>query len=225
MADFEELWGTETGLPDDFELTITEAAFEYDERYMNGEIPLLVWRGYTGNDPADVINPPIKFATGSGWTVAEGGRRVVSDTGKTKFHRSSWVGRLVDRVMSFPEAKAFLVKRGAPTDASVWVGTRWHMKREVVNYGGSIGEREHLMPVKFLGVVEVTAAPATSATPAAAAAAAPAASGMDETMIALARTCTTFEEFKQKAVQVPGALQNPVVLQNILSESGYWARR
>ena len=225
MADFEELWSTETGLPDDFELTITEAAFEYDERYMNGEIPLLVWRGYTGNDPADVINPPIKFATGSGWTVAEGGRKVVSDTGKTKFHRSSWVGRLVDRVMSFPEAKAVLVKRGAPTDASVWVGTRWHMKREVVNYGGSIGEREHLMPVKFLGVVQVQPTQSVAPAPSGASPTSQAASGLDETMIALARTCSTHEEFKTKAISVPGAIQNPAVLQQILDPNGYWAKR
>lgn len=238
MSSNEELWRVESGLPDDFDFTIEEAVFETDARYMDGQVPLLTWRGYVGDDPAN--KDEIKFATGSGWLIVDGGARVQKDTGKNLFHKNSWVGRLVSRVLEMEEAKKALMARGVPTEAQIWVGTSWHMKRESVNYGGSIGEREHLMPTKFLGIKQVATGAKTSATTAALAAPVPTAPTAASTNGAaalkklqleakvreIARTASSYADFQAQAAALEGLSDFPDIISGILDEvNGYWAKR
>lgn len=168
-------WQTETGLLDDFDITITESRFGYDERYMSGEVCLLLWTGTTDN--ADVPEVTQLIPLGGGWTTEDNGKTVVHESGKERnFNRSSVYGRIIDRCIKEFGIGDLLRAKGSPFEAKTWEGLRFHMKQEDLSYGEGIGTKQRVMPVEFLGEAEEggtakAAAPAKAASAGATAAA------------------------------------------------------
>ncbi|MHA1813643.1 MAG: hypothetical protein ACTSYX_09465 [Candidatus Thorarchaeota archaeon] len=145
----ENTWDTIEGLPDDFDFIIDDAYFGYRDEYQNGEVALLIWEGHSPDEDVDSIIWPC----GSGWEVTNRGANV-SHPKRNRFVKTSMVGRLIDRVVK--ELGVDMASRGDATEASVWKGLGFHMRREEMSFGPGIledrgGKTTHLMPVEFLG--------------------------------------------------------------------------
>lgn len=147
-------WDTETGLPDDFEGTIVAAEFDTPANYGDGTMPVLVM----------TLDTPIQQFTqfvsiGDGWSILDGGARV-EHKAKRGFQQNSYMGRVIDRMVKELGMLELLRERGEAWEAAAWVGLKLHWKRETHEYGTGLEAREHLMPVEFLGVEEVSGAKA-----------------------------------------------------------------
>ena len=154
-------WETELGLLDDYDLTITRAYFATDARYNNGESLLLHLEGTTDN--ADTLESQVLFACGTGWVSNDGGKTAVHEKGKGRFNRSSWYGRLIERMKELGGIDA-LAQRGDATQAQVWEGITLHLVREEVDFGSGIEAKSHLMPTAWRVGDVATGKPAAKST-------------------------------------------------------------
>ena len=159
-------WETDLGLLDDYDLTITHAYFATDARYNNGESLLLHLEGTT--DDADMPESQVLFACGSGWASNDGGKTATHEKGKGRFNRSSWYGRLIERMKELGGIDA-LAQRGDATQAQVWEGITLHLVREEVDFGSGIEAKSHLMPTAWRVGDVATGKSAAKPTPKAAA--------------------------------------------------------
>jgi hypothetical protein len=146
--ELKDSWSLDSGLPDDFDFYITGASFGYRKEYMDGEVPLLIWEGESPDEDVSSIIWPC----GAGWEVKKGGAEV-EHSKRTRFVKTSLVGRLIDRVVN--ELKVDMRSRGKATEAGVWKGLGFHMRREEIEYGSGIleekgGKTTHLMPVAVI---------------------------------------------------------------------------
>lgn len=225
----EDLWATESGLLDDVDVTIEKAYFATDARYNNGYTLLMHWEGSTSSEDNPTFHEMIPC--GDGWQSLDGGKTATHPKGKKRFVSSSVYGRIIDRCINEFKIGDLLRKRGAPTEAKVWVGLRFHMKREKLEFGSGLEARERLMPVKFLGVATENAAqakqPATAST----------AQETDEQMQArvhqlalyaqvkaLAKQEKSFEKFVEKAMEIEGVADDAELVGRIVDqEHGVWA--
>lgn len=127
------VWGTESGLLDDFDFTAKEAWFGPNPESDFPGINYLHLRGpaYIGGDLV-AEEYAIRYSTGKNWEVVGGGAGVESATGALKFHARSGCGEFVARVIKLvAENKALetvLSTRGAPTQADTWKGLTFHME-------------------------------------------------------------------------------------------------
>jgi hypothetical protein len=154
MAETFNPWETESGLPDDFNLTVTDAWFAKDARYKDGEVLLLHWHGTVEKDgEEEELETPIIFPCGSGWDSYDGGKTAEHEKGRKRFISSSIYGRLIDRCVKDLGMMDLMIKRGDPKTAKVWVGLKFHLKREKIEFGSKLEPIERLMPDKFLGEV------------------------------------------------------------------------
>lgn len=158
MAD-RKSWETESGLPDDFEGTIVAAKFDRPASYASGEAEVLVLSLDTALRQLDTF-----VSIGSGWSIKDDGQRVEHAEGKG-FQESSVYGRMINRCAKELGMLDLLQARGEDTNAGVWVGLKFHWKQEKQEFGPTVGEKEHLMPVAFLGEVEITEEQAKGAEP------------------------------------------------------------
>ena len=144
-------WGTDSGLPSNFDGTIIAAEFTTDEKYTSQDgSPMTVLR-LEFDHAAE--SSPVLLSLGAGWEIADRGKRAVH-ANRNKFVATSRIGRWIDRCVKQLGMFETLVARGAPTMAETWEGLRFHFERETVDYGAGIGEKEMLMPTAFLGVVD-----------------------------------------------------------------------
>lgn len=250
MAEKEfDSWQTVSGLPDDFDFTITGARFRFDPQYNNGETLLLELEGESDSEDLD---RPLLFPCGSGWDTPDNGKTAVHPRLKG-FHKRSHYGMLIERCRELGIID-LLQKRGAATEAKVWVGLKFHFKREVVSYGAEIGEKEKLLPTAFLGEVGKSKAGAVGTATAAKTAKATAkpapesqaesetqANGdyggapgelveqvrkLAKTHKALARAKkSSFERFQEEALGLDGVTEWPDLVSAIIDEeAGLWAQ-
>lgn len=246
----EDIWETESALPDDFDFTITNAYFAPDAAYMNGEVLLLHLVGETDNP--DRPQEHLMIPVGSGWKSLDGGATAVHERGKKKFVNTSVYGRVIDRCIELGMKDVFR-RRGSPelgfAQASIWVGLKFHMKREMLEFGAGIKPVERLMPIAFLGEVgpskeaKPAATPATTkpkakaTAPAPAEAPKPAAEEPPESdaelerkvllmkLQALAKSCETYDDFYAKALKVPQVRDHDDLIAAIIDEEGgIWAQ-
>ncbi|MFA5637208.1 MAG: hypothetical protein WC977_15030 [Anaerovoracaceae bacterium] len=144
-------WGTDSGLPSNFDGTIIAAEFTTDEKYTSQDgSPMTVLR-LEFDHAAE--SSPVLLSLGAGWEIADRGKRAVH-ANRNKFVATSRIGRWIDRCVKQLGMFETLVARGAPTVAATWEGLRFHFERETIDYGAGIGEKEMLMPTAFLGVVD-----------------------------------------------------------------------
>lgn len=240
----------ETGLLDDFDLTITNAFFAPDSRYNNGETTLLQWEGTTDN--ADVPETNVFFPTGKGWESPDGGKTLEHDSGKEGkwFVKTSLIFRLFQRC-TLPVADGgfgiadLLEERGDPLQAAVWIGMIFHMKREKIEFQGLENVNEKMFPNKYLGIVGVASAPAAAA-PAAAAPAAPAGetnaaklarikaekaaaadgggSSLKDQVMTVLNKHTVWDDAQTEALDIPGVMEDDELIGVLMDEQGLWAQ-
>ena len=101
------------------------------------------------------------FSIGSGWEITAVGTSV---EGPSKFLASSWIGRLIVRCneLDMPGFEGgdkgtvldFIAERGTAQDAHIWIGLKFRMIREEIDFGEGIGLKRHIMPAECLGFVE-----------------------------------------------------------------------
>ena len=155
MAD-KESFELDSGLLDNYEVVVERAEFGYREVYRGGEVPLLIL--YCASPDTETREE--LFSIGNGWEVAGGGERI---EGRPKFLASSWMGRLIVRCneLDMPDFDGgdsgsvldFIADRGTAQDAHIWVGLKFKMHREEVDFGEGIGMRQHIMPTECLGLL------------------------------------------------------------------------
>lgn len=159
-----EAWGLESGLPNDIDGFIRGAYFGFREKYQEvaGDSPMLILP-LVSTDGEEYQGPA--YSIGGGWKIAEGGKKVVHAT-RTRFVKTSMVGKLIERVTQ--ELKVPMQEYGAPTDAGVWDGLGFHWVQEE-HETVSKEKRTQLMPVSYLGeqeqAIAASAKPATGMTP------------------------------------------------------------
>ena len=235
---YDDAWGTETGLVDNFVLRVDESWFATDARYNNGETLLLNWKGKTdqpiGTDGETEFTA--SFPVGGGWVSNDGGETAVSEKGRAKFNSSSIYGRIVDSAIADKGDGGLglgnIVKgRGRPTQAKIWTGLTFRMKQVEFNYGGEIGKKSRLMPVEFLGENRDPADFAESGTSDAQAAgqtaSAPAASNgtgdLKTRLEQLAKATDSHAAFVDKALEIPEVSEDAALLESVVDEKGLYA--
>jgi hypothetical protein len=148
-----ESFQTSTGLIDDVDIEVVGAHFGINPDY-NPDTLLLIWE-CTTDDP-DVPEVDLSFSLGAGWETFDGGKTATHERGKTKFSRRSHYGMVIDRCVKQFGMEDFLGDRGDSWEADIWVGLRFHMERESVDYGDDIGKKEKALPTAYLGVAGET---------------------------------------------------------------------
>lgn len=155
MADEFDPFATSSGLPDELDFDITEAWFEFDPQYNDGQT--LVFKinvKATDEEFGEGGVGVLMYPCGNGWTAAERGAVAVREDGTNKgFNNSSGYALFFLGAIACDGAEKVLRSegRGDPRKAGMWVGTSWHVDRKERNYGGEIGTRSRLIPTKFLG--------------------------------------------------------------------------
>lgn len=216
----EDLWATESGLLDDVDVTIEKAYFATDARYNQGFTLLMHWEGTTNSEDNPTFHEMIPC--GDGWQSLDGGKTATHPKGKKRFVSSSVYGRIIDRCINEFKIGDILRKRGTPTEAKVWVGLRFHMKREKLEFGSGLEARERLMPVKFLGVAEQ--APATKGETQEQTEAKVHQLALYAKVKALAKQEKSFEKFVEKAMEIEGVADDSELVARIIDEeNGVWA--
>ena len=211
-------WDLDSGLPDDFDFYITDASFGYREEYMNGEVPLLIWQGESPDEDIESIIWPC----GQGWEVTRGGAEVEHPK-RTRFVKTSMMGKLINRVVN--ELGVDMRSRGKATEAKVWKGLGFHMRREEIEYGSGIledrgGKTTHLMPVAVLEKPAKAKAGELEAKPEK-----PSAEVVEKKLALLAKKLSR-EDFQKKAMDMPKVVENDDLLARVLDDSddGFWAQ-
>ena len=218
-------WGTETGLLDEFEATVDAAYFGTDERYMEGTVPMLHLELFNIEADADNVPDTIieKFSVGNGWEVIEGGAAVARIDGneRRKFNNRSKYGMVIDAVMknedgAFDGLFEVLAERGSPKTAGIWKGLRFKFERIDVYYGEKIGTKQVLLPVEFVGVDGE--APSTNGNGNGQAIDTEA---LRATLEALASGADTYDDFVGAALAVPGVNESNELLDLVGDTSFY----
>lgn len=242
-TDYTGDWGTETGLVDNFIITIEESWFATDARYNNGETLLLNWKGSTdqpiGSDGEYEFTA--SFPVGAAWVSNDGGKTAESEKGRGKFNASSIYGKIVDSaIKSKAEGGLGLLEvvkeRGRPQTAAIWEGLTFKMNNVEFNYGGEIGKKTRLMPVEWLEGAQAkdfredaaggaAAGSAAAATPAAAgvAATSKASAVLETKLVILAKKSDTHDAFVSAALDMEGVADDAALLERVVSAEGIYA--
>lgn len=240
-------WSTEfeTGLLDDFDLTITRSWFATDQKYNNGETTLLQWEGKT--DSIDVPETHIWFPLGKGWSSKDGGKTIVHDSGKEGkyFVNTSLIAKLIKRCVDEFGLGEVLASRGGPFESAPWQGLTFHLKSEVMDFGGGGFEaKPKVFPNRFVGVAangsgpapgQVAAAPAAvtgaaallAAAAAKKAAASNGAPSLEDQIIAAMKPHKANGDFasaQAAAIQLEGVATDEELVNQLLDESGFYAK-
>jgi hypothetical protein len=158
----------ETGLLDNYDFTITGARFAPDQTYADGTVTLLQLEGTT-SEP-DIPTTSIWIPCGKGWQSVDGGKTLVHESTDPDrmFVKSSilyaWVHRMIHEFGMKDALEA--TGRDDPCRATSWVGLKFHIKRETLNYEGLDSSGPKSLPSQFLGIVgegSVASAPAPTA--------------------------------------------------------------
>lgn len=144
-------------------LTINEARFGFDADYKDGEAPVLILDGDLIDDDG---NPRVwhqLYSIGTGWEIVDGGARIELQPGfkRKGVSKQSKYGLWITGAIEAGATNA-MRSRGRQTEATVWPGMKFEVRQTDHNYGGEIGTKKVLVPVKFLGESGSTA-PTTSA--------------------------------------------------------------
>jgi hypothetical protein len=233
-------WDTDEGLPDDFDFTIEKASFGYRQEYKDGEVLLLIWEGTSPDSETESII----FPCGKGWEAEKKGAVAVHEK-RERFVKSSLTGRLIDRVVK--ELGVDMSDRGEATEAKVWDGITFHMRREEISFGPGIlddkgGKISHLMPVAVVAGVKGKKAKVSKKTKDEDAEEEEApkkkAKDADEETAGLeidkdldkklgkwAGTMSK-EVFQKKAMDLDEVTDNPELMEHVLEDgkTGYWAK-
>lgn len=156
MAD-KSAWDLESDIFTDYEGTVTEASFKFNE--YGGQFSLTL-------DEIDGRENPTweNFKLPPGWETVDGGETIQRIAGDGKgITKGSQMGKLIASVVGLNGAREALGDDG-PTNANAWIGTRWRWEVTDLGKGGKgysfendKGEKvegktkDKNYPVEFLG--------------------------------------------------------------------------
>lgn len=158
--EYDESWDTTTGMLDDCDGLVVSSRFGTIDKYKDKDGNLQCLAMLTIQPLDDKGRPdgePVEqsWSCGAGWEPSDEGKVAIHSSGKRKFNRSSMYGRLCTRTAQLhPDVKF----RGVTDRAGSLDGLVFHWEQEKFAYGGEIGDRDHLMPSKFIREQKVTAA-------------------------------------------------------------------
>lgn len=217
----EETYELTSGLLDDYDAEVEDAWFGTHPKFGNGQTAILYWKMKTDDDETPEVEG--MFSCGADWESLDGGKTVEHPKGKTKFSNQSAIGTLIARAIELG-AGPTLMARGPAQHAEVWVGMRFHMKRETYTYriqGGEEKTGERLLPEKYLGAegTDTTASPAEPKTSAL--------EGMDEALVTTLREMKTstanHSAFVDAAMELTSVTSNPTLVMALAAPDGLYA--
>ena len=211
---------------DDFVFTVTDAYFGPSPAFTEKtgqEAIFCHWLGTTDMEDVPTLDDDgfhPSYTLGADWEVTNDGKSVkYLGTGKERLGK--WYGRVLDEILEFtqdvPQGQHPFDGDNHPRDAVHWIGTRWRMKNKEYEWGGDFGKSEKLVPVEYLGRVDVSSPGATAT--ATANAAAPANDGLRDQVLTLAKGASDYKTFQSAALAVPGVSSNPSLLAEIIDEN------
>jgi hypothetical protein len=159
-----------SGLPEDFDGLIDDAYFMYDPEYNSGQTLLLKLEVKCEDvEVQEMLKRPLQYSVGGGFSPIEGGAAIERDDGAKKgFHQNSAIANLLTAMLA-DDAGSKAIRgpgRGNPMRAEMYIGTIWHWDRVTFKYGGEIGDKDRLMPNKFIGMKGAVGATTGATTPA-----------------------------------------------------------
>lgn len=215
------VWEVDKGGLSGFIATVESSVFETDERYRDGNVPLLrfVFGNLEVEDGAAPDQWNESYSTGAGWEVVDDGGAVehVKRPGNTKFHESTKAGMLVKRVVSLPDLLNVIQERGTePTEAASYLGIRAKWEIHEHTYEFDDGENvtvEFLLPTEFVGVEDVSIPSASSNGEAEVDT-----EELEATLKELAANSPDFDSFRDAALKVDGVLDDDDLLELVVDE-------
>lgn len=126
-----DAWDLSSGLVDDFDGTVTDAWFTFDDSYNNGEtcVLKLVVRADKPGTFTDDNTTTLIFPLGKGWEPTDKGAHVQHESGKQQnFHRSSGMGLLINSAREIGLVDKWRNEGVTPFDSAIWSGIHceWH---------------------------------------------------------------------------------------------------
>jgi hypothetical protein len=228
---YADAWQLDSGMRDNIIFTIDSAYFAPSADYMGGKQILLFLIGRDENDEPFEH----RMSVGGDWTTADGGRTIMHPT-RTKIVKTSVYGHWITAAQGIPDLLAVLYERGHPTQADIWENLIIRLRLEEISFGKNIEAREKLNPAEFMGITQITQPPLslpaqpdtiTSAIEAAKArrqqATAPAPTGLLQQMVELAKVSTTFEQFRDAALNNDDVLADSELAIQVADQTGVWA--
>lgn len=238
-------WGTDSGVLENYILTVEDAWFTTDARYNNGETLLLKWKGHavdaeTGEPVSfseDEEEMEVSFPVGKTeqWSSPDGGKTAVKAGGRNKPHVNSAFGKVITRALADEKTQVvdgvkgfgiggLLQSRGASqTEAKIWVGLKFLMRNEETNYGGEIGTKGRIMPVAFEGEADggVAGSSATSTPRGETGTAAGGSSNkaLEAKLTVLAKNSDSHSAFVDKALDIDGVADDEALLASVVDET------
>lgn len=225
-------WETETGLPDDFEYTIKDAAFLKSAEVKNGEVLFLQLTGDT--DEGDEYE--LRIQCGPGWESLDGGKTARHESGNAKkgFNSNAHYGLWIDRCIKELNIGEVLGAKGEATEAKVWVGFKFHLKQKQFGFKNSqTGEDvsySRLLPEAFLGEAgSASSKPAAKSEPATNGSASNGASNGAGNKVLMAKLKAeakkhdTHEAFVDAAMEIAGVTDDDDILNSVIAEDGIYA--
>lgn len=212
-----------SGLLDECDFEITDAAFVYEPGYKMGRVPLAKLKGL-----ADGKEHTESYPVGDGWKIE--GDTIVHESGSDarQVQGGTKYGMFIHAFATLDGAvETFGEIEGADTrKASSWVGFKFHMERRQGTYDGLIDEKTG-EPVKY-NVLEPTALLGYTLSGAAPAAAAPAVeipADVNEALTDLAKKSANFDVFINAAYDIVEGLKGSEFEEYVAddSSSGYYA--
>ena len=163
---------TESGLPDDFTITIGAESFFAPSAKLSGSVALHIIG--KGDEHVFTAEEPLLVTVGKGWQSLDGGHTVVHPDGKIKFSEQTHLGSWVKKLAVELGAKEAMRGTGrTPLEAAFWHGMTLHLLRMgggetfMGKDGSQVTTKPRLMPTQFGGYTVAggqVAAPAAVAT-------------------------------------------------------------
>jgi hypothetical protein len=178
------------------------------------------------------------FTLGSDWVSLDGGKTVQYQGKSRKPKMGKNYGRMLNQVADITEGiNPDPLDSIDPVTAASWLGTKWTLERVDVDFGKQVGTHEVELPTAYLGrgtaQAAIPQAPVTAAAPVASAPVTapvppivPGENGLRTTVVGLANTAATFEEFRAAALNIPGVLTDQALIAEIVDQAnGIFAKK
>ena len=157
---------TESGLPDDFTITIGAESFFAPSAILSGSLALHIVG--VADKHVFTADEPLLVTVGKGWQSLDGGHTVVHPDGKIKFseqtHLGSWVKKLA---VELGAKEAMRATGRTPLEAAFWHGMTLHLLRMgggetfMGKDGAQVTTKPRLMPTQFSGYQGASVPPVT----------------------------------------------------------------
>lgn len=167
MPDMPDAFQLDSGLREDMILSIHSAYFAPHADYQDGKQLMLWLIGLDENEEA----VDVRMSVGADWTTDDGNVITHPTKRQQRINKNSIYGHFLSYAFEIPELAKELIDRAdklggiGPRDARIWIDLIIQLQMKELTFGKTIAPVERLMPVSYLGLVDVSA-PTSPAPPA-----------------------------------------------------------